>query len=741
MAAIYYVSPSGSDVNDGLSWGRAKKNIQTAINFAVNNYPSEVWIAAGSYNLSEPIVMAEGINVYGGFLGTEQSLAERPRIVLGDTTRANLTKISGLRATSLLMQLEAFSVATIWNGISFIRGKSFTHGGAVSIQNGGELQYCNVMYNEAQGMGGGIAAINGAKVSNCYIAHNKSIEGGGGLYLISADVSNTNFFKNQATRHGGGVYSPYKGVIQRCSFFENSTNANGGGIYATNNSRVARSMFSNNFAAQGYGGGMFGEGVVSFLQDTITANIARYGAGIYLAEGVVIDSCIITKNNAAADAGGAFADNGGVIRNSFIEDNSSKGRGAGVFAQRGNFDLVNTTVSGNLAQGDGGGIYSQNKGYIVKSTISKNRSAANGGGAFLYQGALCDSSVFSGNFGAFGGGLYCASSILTNCDIFDNSATLTGGAVYVLDLSTVRQCTLRSNTAQQEGGAIYAGNNNLLDRLYVTNNSSQGNGGGLFLRQDNTATNLVVANNQALNGGGVYVQFENVIVGATIVRNSAGSGGGITLLSDGQLTNSIIWGNSGGQVQKMGNVTETYCAIENLTVVAYNNVQLSQLNENTFDTLLNAPYFVKPTTLSGTPADGLAADWRLQQRSTCIDKGNNGAIVVTARRDLVGNPRVFNYGIVDIGAYEWVTDGYTGITSLKQKEEIRVYPNPAKDIITINASFDVQRVLAYSVVGVLLYEFNTVNNNMIDVGRLPKGIILLRIDGQRKTAVARLIKQ
>mgnify|MGYP002767135111 CR=1 FL=1 len=79
----------GSDDNDGLTWDKAYASPQKAIN-ALNDgtgQRGEVWVAAGTYapsahiteDTNSPVafLMHSGINVFGGFRGTETSIDER----------------------------------------------------------------------------------------------------------------------------------------------------------------------------------------------------------------------------------------------------------------------------------------------------------------------------------------------------------------------------------------------------------------------------------------------------------------------------------------------------------------------------------------------------------------------------------------------------------------------------------------------------------------------------------------
>ncbi|MBR4597245.1 MAG: hypothetical protein IKO42_02480, partial [Opitutales bacterium] len=77
----FYVTTSGSDSNDGKSWVKAFKDVQTAIDaaaaVATDESPSEVWIAKGTYKHGSSLVMKNNVAIYGGFAGNETSLDAR----------------------------------------------------------------------------------------------------------------------------------------------------------------------------------------------------------------------------------------------------------------------------------------------------------------------------------------------------------------------------------------------------------------------------------------------------------------------------------------------------------------------------------------------------------------------------------------------------------------------------------------------------------------------------------------
>ena len=79
----------GNDDNDGLTWATAYASPQKAID-ALNDgtgQRGEVWVAAGTYapsahitkDTNSPVafLMHSGINVFGGFRGTETSIDQR----------------------------------------------------------------------------------------------------------------------------------------------------------------------------------------------------------------------------------------------------------------------------------------------------------------------------------------------------------------------------------------------------------------------------------------------------------------------------------------------------------------------------------------------------------------------------------------------------------------------------------------------------------------------------------------
>jgi hypothetical protein len=73
---VIYVSKSGNNANSGWNWADAKLTVQAALNTAYTEGETEVWVKAGTY--TERIVLKSGIGLYGGFVGNESLLTQRP---------------------------------------------------------------------------------------------------------------------------------------------------------------------------------------------------------------------------------------------------------------------------------------------------------------------------------------------------------------------------------------------------------------------------------------------------------------------------------------------------------------------------------------------------------------------------------------------------------------------------------------------------------------------------------------
>ncbi|MCF2498927.1 choice-of-anchor Q domain-containing protein [Dyadobacter chenhuakuii] len=115
---VWFVRAGAS--GSGVSWECASGNLQNIINSAARG--EQVWVAGGTYlpQPNEPFTMKEGVKIYGGFAGTEASLADRNSSLTDNKSTLNSTDEfvvfnSGITSAALL---DGFTISGSRNGIS-----------------------------------------------------------------------------------------------------------------------------------------------------------------------------------------------------------------------------------------------------------------------------------------------------------------------------------------------------------------------------------------------------------------------------------------------------------------------------------------------------------------------------------------------------------------------------------------------------------------------------------------------
>jgi hypothetical protein len=203
-----------------------------------------------------------------------------------------------------------------------------------------------------------------------------------------------------------------------------------------------------------------------------------------------------------------------------------------------------------------------------------------------------------------------SSPMIINCRIISNNA-IQGGGLFATNSSnpTMRNSTFMNNQATFGGATYHLGSNPVYREILMAGNKATG--GAMYNNGSNpTITNVTMAGNGGVNGA---------------VFNSN---------SSPVIKNSILWGN----ISPFNDVQSiiSYSIVEG----GYPGVGNLNLNPQFVDLI---PYGLSPT---------LSGDYKLTNTSPAIDAGDNGMIGLTDK-DLMGNLRRFNGGIVDIGAYEF----------------------------------------------------------------------------------------
>jgi hypothetical protein len=257
VQVVYYVKTGASPGGDGLSWDTAFAHPQDAVDVA--GADDEVWVASGSYNRkgSETTLLAmkDGVDIYGGFAGTETSRDARDPI-------ANSTVLNCLNEADCHHVATGASNATL-DGFTLRGGNAsgaFPNGLGAGMYNDGvtglTVSHCQFLYNDAE-YGGGMYNANCDQtvvISNCAFSRNDAGQDGAGMHnLLSRPlVKNCLFHLNEASRNGGGMFNQESAPnIINCTFADNSAGSLGGAIAGMNDEGgIKNSILWDNSAPQ-----------------------------------------------------------------------------------------------------------------------------------------------------------------------------------------------------------------------------------------------------------------------------------------------------------------------------------------------------------------------------------------------------------------------------------------------------------------------------------------------------------
>jgi hypothetical protein len=721
---IRYVKQGGS--GDGSSWANASSDLQAMIDATG---VEQVWVASGRYTRTSggsSFVMKNNVAVYGGFVGSETSLAARPAVnpVGGQLSSTTLTVGSG--------------------------------GGRVIENNNNELTATAQLY--------GVVITGGS-----------SSDFGGGIYNRSSSPSFTNCtITNNTATSGGGIYNIGSNSLFTNCAITNNTATNGGGIHNAGSSpSFANCAITNNTAPNGVGGGITNRSSTSTLINcllaansanlggamrndfssrpqltncTLTANRAGAGAALinYESSQPQLTNCILWDNQETANTS-INNDNGTGVTASYCLIGSGENDFTGAnnlvatvspfvsttdfrlragspaidagdpasttatsgttalagnprFFQNGRIDIgayedqtpsspiryVKATASGS---GDGsswanassdlqtmidtrgvqqvwvaGGRYTRTSG--GSSFEMKNGVAIYGGfvgsetnlsqrpGVNPVTGQLSSTTLTVGSGGGsviynYDNGLT-ATAHLDGVVITGGSAGFGGGIANLGSSPSFANCAITNNTATDAtsggGGGVYnfAGSPRFTNCAITNNTATGGSGGGFYniANSSPTLTNCLLAGNSANLGGAMRNNNSSTprLTNCTLTANRAGAGAALINYqsSQPQLTNCILWDNQEAANTSINNdtgtgVTASYCLIGS--------------GENDFTGTNNLTATVSPF-VSDT-------DFRLRSGSVAIDAGDpNSTTATSGTTDLAGNPRFFQNGRIDIGAYE-----------------------------------------------------------------------------------------
>lgn len=320
---VVYVKPGASGT--GASWSDAMGDIQLAINEAkvVSAARKDVWVAAGNFTITNCINMADSVNVYGSFAGTETTLAQRAKVVDGKMWDfVNPTTLTGSGAR-IVQSASNLDIETVFDGFILTGGNgngtaSPGAGGAAFLRPNFALQNCIVKNNTTTNTGGGVSMYPGGTLRYCLVKDNvqtTGATGAGGVNVnttvgLKAYIENCEIKGNSSTVRGGAINTQGSGMtyvsnnkIYNNKAVDGTTLKAGAALYLVA-AQVANNLIYNNTGGTAVyinGGTMY--------NNTIVKNVG----GVYIAGGVtklsnnIVWGCATDETNATPTSTGGAA--------------------------------------------------------------------------------------------------------------------------------------------------------------------------------------------------------------------------------------------------------------------------------------------------------------------------------------------------------------------------------------------------------------------------------------------------
>ena len=597
-----YVSTTGTNSApaSATSWATATNNLQGAIDASVSG--DAVWVAAGVYkpttttgpdSRTVSFSMKNGVIIYGGFVGNETVLCQRPLVnsmnpsgsmLSGEIGNLNSTADNSFHVINNVSSLSLNSTA-ILDGFMITRG--FTDGSA----NGSGIYNRNAS----------------PTIRNCGFGN--SSNGGtnsGHIYNNESSPIMTNcFFKTISGGTGGGHITNTNSrlTLTSCSFV-NALGATSGGFLHNDNSTIELLNCSFGTGTASGSGGM-----IYNTSSNLTMTNCQLGTGSSGSNGGMIyntGSSNLTLNDCSLGTGVAGGDGGMIFNNG-----------------TGNLLFTNCAFGTGVAGSNGGLINSTNgRLTVLKSTFGSTTSGGPGGAIYNtgLELILNDCTFETGNAGSTGGFIYNTSPnpTLSNCAFGTGSALINGGAIYNTGNNPLLvNCLFKKSTSNNGNGALYnSGNNPTLINCSFVDSRARNDGGAIY----NTGTSLSLVNCSFQRG------FSLMGTGAAIYTSTSAT-----------LVNCIAFDNQGNKTFS-GAITATYSLFEpaSVTVVGVDISGPGNL------TTLVSPFSSNESNVLSTTSQAINAG----NRQAYSDAGG-------PMMDVAGNSRFVGAGCaLDMGAHE-----------------------------------------------------------------------------------------
>ncbi len=316
----FYVNAAATGTNDGSTWANAFTNLQSATDYACLAANAEIWVAAGTYKPSAYPIGSTGnatardysfclqgsTKLYGGFAGTETSIAQR-NIATNPTTLSGDIGTVGVATDNvyhIILLPPDVSTMPVLDGFTISGGNANGAGSTV-------LGATGILRNS----GGGIfGQSNGISVANCTFSGNAASQTGGAVSIEGTPVSsyvNCKFLNNSSASVAGGVFTSNPLMVTNCVFAQNTASLGGAGLGYSGPgiANISNTIFSGNNAFIGGAFSLAGGGTVNFGQCTFSGNTGFVSATGTSGNPFFLKNCIVwgTANGIGVNTGGSLS--------------------------------------------------------------------------------------------------------------------------------------------------------------------------------------------------------------------------------------------------------------------------------------------------------------------------------------------------------------------------------------------------------------------------------------------------
>ncbi len=235
--------------------------------------------------------------------------------------------------------------------IEYAGSNAVANNGAIKLENAHPfINHCTIRNNKASGIRANNLSSD-FKISNCLISSNTSIDNGGGIFINNNTsstsgtvlITNNTINDNTATADGGGVFANVQNsrtLVITSNIIDGNTAMNGAGICNSfhGNAIITDNVVINNTGLGSYGGGIYNS---TFANSLVKNN--------------VIANNQLTSTTANAGAGVSIVNQSATqLFNNVIADNSATNSGGGILNMQSASSIKNNHVVNNTAHDQAG---------------------------------------------------------------------------------------------------------------------------------------------------------------------------------------------------------------------------------------------------------------------------------------------------------------------------------------------------------------------------------------------------